>query len=113
MVDSGGTMLDGGYMAPHSSQHVGRCSLVVPHHKRYCHGCLSRPGTRGPALSAFTLWLLSYVCYADKGFVPQSVRQWQGQLEHLCQRSTSSVGRNGQVGVLDRVYQTMPSQLLN
>ena len=39
--------------APHSSQHVGRSSLVVPHHKRSSHGCLSRPGTQGPAISAF------------------------------------------------------------
>ena len=56
-----------------------------------------------------TLWLLSNVCYTDRGSLPQSVRQWQGQLKHLHQRSTSSVGRNGQVNVLDRVYQTMPS----
>ena len=28
--------------------------------------------------------------------------------EHLHQRSTSSVGRNGQVGVHERVYQRMP-----
>ena len=60
-----------------------------------------------------TLWLFSSVCYANKGSLPQSVRQWQGQLEHLHQRSTSSVGRIGQVGVLSRVYQTMPSLLLN
>ena len=25
-----------------------------------------------------TLWLLSDVCYADRGFLPQSVKQWQG-----------------------------------
>ena len=60
-----------------------------------------------------TLWLLSNVCYADRGSLPQSVRQWQGQLEHLHQRSTRSVGRNGQVGVLNRVCQTMPSLPLN
>ena len=60
-----------------------------------------------------TLWLLSNVCYADRGSLPQSVRQWWGQLKHLCQGSTSNVGRNGQVGVLDRVYQTMPSLPLN
>ena len=60
-----------------------------------------------------TLWLLSDVCYADKGFLPQSVRQWWGQLKHLHQRSTSSVRRNGQIGVLDRVYQTKPYLLLN
>ena len=54
-----------------------------------------------------TLWLLTDVCYADGGSLPQFVKQHWGQLEHLHQRSTSSVGRNGQVGVLDRVHQTM------
>ena len=51
-----------------------------------------------------TLWLLSDVCYTDRGSLPQSVRQWWGQLEHLHQRPTSSIGRNGQVGVLNKVY---------
>ena len=60
-----------------------------------------------------TLWLLSNVCYANKGSLPWSVRQWQGQLEHLCQGSTSSAGGSGLVGVLDRVYQAMPSLPLN
>ena len=60
-----------------------------------------------------TLWLLSDVCYADKGSLPQSVRWWQGQLEHLRHGSTSSAGGSGLVGVLDRVYQTMPSLPLN
>ena len=30
-----------------------------------------------------TLWLLSNVCYANRGSLPQSVRWWQGQLKHL------------------------------
>ena len=60
-----------------------------------------------------TLWLLSNGCYTDKGSLPQSVRYWWGQLKHLHQRSTSSVGRNGQVGMLHRVYETMASLLLN
>ena len=60
-----------------------------------------------------TLWLLSNVCYADKGSLPWSVRQWQGQLKHPHQGSTSSAGRSGLVGVLNRVYQTMPSLPLN
>ena len=60
-----------------------------------------------------TLWLLSDVCYANKGSLPWSVRQWQGQLECLHQGSTSSAGRSGLVGVLNRVYQTMPSLPLN
>ena len=49
-----------------------------------------------------TLWLLSNVCYADRGSLPQSVRQWWGQLKHLHQGSTSSAGRSGLVGVLNR-----------
>ena len=108
MVDSGGTMFDGGSLAPHTSQDVGRHSLVVPHHKRSHHGYLGRAGTQGSAISDLALWLLSNVCYADKGSLPQSVRQWWQQLQCLCQKSTSSVGMNGQGGVLDRVYQTMP-----
>ena len=60
-----------------------------------------------------TLWLLSDMCYADRGYLPWSVRQWQGQLECLCQGSTSSTGRSGLGGVLDKVYQTMPSLPLN
>ena len=53
MVDSGGTMLDGGSLAPQSSQHVSRHSSVVSHHKRSHHACLSRPGTQGSAISTF------------------------------------------------------------
>ena len=60
-----------------------------------------------------SLWLLSNGCCADRISHPQSVRQWWGQLEHLCQRSTSSLGWNGQIGVFDRVYQIMPSVVLN
>ena len=51
--DSGGTMLDGGSLASHSSQHVGGCSLAVSHHNRYSHGCFGRLGNRGSAISAF------------------------------------------------------------
>ena len=46
-------MLDGGSLASHSSQHAGRCSLVVPYSKRSCHGCFGKPGTQGSAISAF------------------------------------------------------------
>ena len=44
-----------------------------------------------------TLWQLRAVCCTDRGSLPQSVKHWLGQLEHLHQRSTSSAGRNGQV----------------
>ena len=60
-----------------------------------------------------TLWQLSDVCYADRGSLHQSVRQWWGQLKCLHQGSTSNVGKNGPVGMFNRVYQTMPSLPLN
>ena len=60
-----------------------------------------------------TLWLLSNMCYADRSSPLQSVRWWWGQLKHLHQRSTSSVGMNRQVGMLYQVYQTMPYLPLN
>ena len=46
-------MLDGGSLASHSSQHAGRCSLAVSHHKRSRHGYVGRPGTQGSVISAF------------------------------------------------------------
>ena len=51
--DSGCTMLDGGSLASHRSQHVGRHSSVVSHCKRSHCGCFSRPGEQGSAISAF------------------------------------------------------------
>ena len=70
-------------------------------------------GLKGLPYLHLTICLLSSVYYEDKGALPKSVRQWQGQLEHLHQRSTNNLGRNGQVCVLNRMYQTMPSLLLN
>ena len=92
---SGGSMLDGGSLASHSSQHAGRCSSGVLCSNRSCHGCFGRPGTQGSVYLHLTLWLLSDVCYADRGSLPQSVRQWWGQLKHLCQGPTSSAGKSG------------------
>ena len=113
IVASGGTILDGGSLAPHSSQHVGRHSSAVPHHKRFCHGCLGRPGTQGSAISAFNP-LDAQCCVLCRQGVSSLVCQVvAGATQVLHQRSTSSVGRNGQVGVLNRVYQTMPSLPLN
>ena len=54
-----------------------------------------------------TLWLLRDVCCAGKGSLSQSIRQWWGLLEHHQQRVTSSAGKNGQIGVLEIVYQRM------
>ena len=51
--DSGGTMLDGGSLASHSSQHVGRHSWVLSHHKRSCCGCFASPCAQVSAISTF------------------------------------------------------------
>ena len=68
MFDSGGTMLDGGSLAPHSSQHVGRCSSAVPHCKRSCHGCLFRPGAQWSAISAFNPLAAQQCVLCRQGF---------------------------------------------
>ena len=47
------SMLDGGSLASHSSQHAGRCSFTVPSCKRSHCGCFGRPGAQGSAISAF------------------------------------------------------------
>ena len=49
-LDSNGTMLGAGFLASHSSQHVGRCSLAL--RRSYC-GCFGRQGPQGSAICAF------------------------------------------------------------
>ena len=51
--DSGGTMLNGDSLAFHGSQHIGRHSSALYHHKRSFHGCFGRPCVQGSAISAF------------------------------------------------------------
>ena len=99
--------------APHSSQHVGRHSSAVPYHKRSHHGCLSRPGIQGFAISAFNHLAAQQCVMQRQRFSSSFCQEVVGQLQCLPQRSTSSVGRNGQVGVLYMVYLTMPSLPLN
>ena len=106
---SGGSMLDGGSLASHSSQHAGRCSSVVPSCKRSHCGCFGRPGTQGSAISAFNPLALSNKCYADKASLPHSVRQWGGNLNIYIMGLPAVAGRSALDGALNRVYQTMPS----
>ena len=47
---SSGTLLDEGSLASHSSQLVGRHSLMVSHHKRPHHGYCSQLGIGGSAM---------------------------------------------------------------
>ena len=68
MVDSGGTMLDGGSLAPYSSQHVGRHSLPVSHHKRSHCGCSGGPCAQGSAISAFNPLAAQQCVLCRQGF---------------------------------------------
>ena len=61
-------MLDGGSLASHSSQYVGRCSSAVSHLKRSHHGCFSRPGTQGSAISAFNPLVAQWCVLHRQGF---------------------------------------------
>ena len=72
--DSGDTMLDGGFLAPHSSQHIGRHSSAVSHHKRSHHGCFGRPGAQGSVISAFNP-LAAQQCVLHKQGFSSSVCQ--------------------------------------
>ena len=102
-------MLDGSSLASHNSQQAGGRSLAVSHHKRSHCGCFGRPGAQGSKISAFNPLAVQQCVLCRQGFSSSVCLAVAGQLEHLCQGSTSSAGRSGLVGVLDRVYQTMPS----
>ena len=66
--DSEGTMLDGGFLAPHHSQYVGRCSFVVSHCRRSHCGCFGRPGTQESAISAFNILTAQQCVLHQQGF---------------------------------------------
>ena len=105
--DSSGTMLDGSSVAFHSSQHVGGCSLALSHHKICHHGCFVRQSAQGSAISAFNHLAGQRYMLCTQGFsssVCQAV--WWGHLECWQWRSTSNIGKNGQVGVFHRVCKT-------
>ena len=83
----------------------------MSHCKRSHHGCFCRPGTQGSAISAFNPLAAQRCVLHRQGFSSSVCQAAAGATLH--QRSTSTVGRNGLVGVLNRVYQTMPSLPLN
>ena len=65
---SGGSMLDGGSLASHSSQHAGRHSSAVTHRKRSRRGCLGRPGAQGSVVSAFNPLVAQRCVLCRQGF---------------------------------------------
>ena len=113
MVDSSGTVLDEAPWLPTVLNMLADIPWQCPIIKDLIMDVSVGQMLKGVPYLHLTLWLLSNVLYRQR--FSSSVCQAVGgrELKCLCQRSTSSVGRNGQVGVLDRVYQTMPSLLLN
>ena len=110
--DSNCTLLDGGSLASHNFQHVGRHSSLMSCHNKSCQGCFSRLGAQGSAITPFNLWLLRDVCCADKG----SFSFWQamvGKLSVYNKSFPAVVGRNGQAGVFRSVYHTVSYLPLN
>ena len=56
---------------------------------------------KGLQLLPLMLWLLRDMCCTVS--LHQSIRQWQGQLQHLQQKFTSNAGKNELDGVLKEV----------
>ena len=61
-------MLDGGSLASHHSQHVGRCSSAVSHQKRSHYGSFGQPGAQGSAISAFNPLAAQESVFCRQGF---------------------------------------------
>ena len=99
------TLVDGGSLAFHCSQHEGKHSLLVIHGRRSCQGCVGRPGQEGSANTAFNpLAAQRHVAQAKVLFISLSGSGWVNQIPTIAVY---------QVGVLKRVYQAVPFLLLN
>ena len=101
-------MLDGSSLASNSSHMLEDNPQCCPFVKDLIMYVSVGQMLMGLPYLHLTLWLLSDMCCKYKGSLPQSVRQWQRTPEHLQCRSTSNGGKNGQVVVFQRVYQSMP-----
>ena len=69
---SSATLLDGGFSASHSSQHIGQHSSSVSGSKEAFHGCLSRLGAQYSAITVFNpLAAKRDMCCREKGSLPK------------------------------------------
>ena len=97
--NSSDTLLNGGFLASHSSQHVGR-HFSLASCKKFCHGYFSRPGALGYTTVIFKSWAAQRYSLYRQGF-SISVCQWgQVQLKQLQQKFTNSVGNDEKFSVL-------------
>ena len=98
-----------GCLASHSSQHVGRCSLVVSHHERSHCACFSRSCAQGSAISAFSYLVAQRYFLHRQGFsssVCQAVvRATWVSISKICQQCWKElVGWCAQQGVPNNIY---------
>ena len=107
--DSCYTMLDGNSLASHGSSHVGRYFWLVTH----CEDLIRDVMVVGLSMvchHGISDFVSSQTCILKtRG---QSFRQWHVWFKHLQWRFTRN-GYNGQLGVFEKVYQTMQFLPLN
>ena len=108
---SRGTLLDGGYPALYTFQHVGRHSSLLSYCTKSCDGCFRRLGTQGSVITAFNSEY-SEMCVVQAGDLSSVSQPVAEQLECMT-KVTSNARRNGPVGELQRVYQMIPFLPLN
>ena len=101
--DSSGTILDGGSLDSNISQHIGRCSSVLSHHKRSHLGCFNRPCAQGSVISAFNPLAVESCVLHRQEFSSSVCQAVVGAILGSMKKSTSNVGRNWQVGVFESV----------
>ena len=106
-LNSSCTLLDGGSLASHSSQHVGGLSFSVSYHKRSHKVYFGTLSFQWSAIVTFNHLA------AQRPILGRQRSVSDGYMKHLQQIISSSVGKNGEFGVLDRVSQTMPFPSLN
>ena len=82
-----GTLLDGGSLASHSSQHVGKHSSLVSHCKGPHHGCLSQLGAKGSAIAAFNPLAAKRCLLCRQGFSSSVCHAVMGGLKNICDKN--------------------------
>ena len=94
--------LDGGSLASYCSQHAWRHILSVSLGKRSHQRCFGRMAAQGSAIATFNPLAAQRCVLLRQGFSSQALI---GQVRYVQQRFTGSVGKNGHVDVLEKVYQ--------
>ena len=111
--DSDGTMWDGGSLASHSSQHVGRHSLALSHYKRPCCRCFGRPYAHGSAISAFNPLAAQRCVLQRQGFSSSVCRAVLMAMQASTMKVYQQCWKEWAPRCAQEGYQTMPYLPLN